>query len=65
MKALPAPPESLFMSANRKRKLYKGKRLVGESTVSTGKPGFSTPPEAILFCQKPRPRLNDIRRLRG
>ena len=23
---------------------YKGKRVVGESTVSTGKPGFSTPP---------------------
>src|SRR4026209_1698144 len=23
---------------------FKGERLVGESTVSTGKPGFSTPP---------------------
>src|SRR6266478_3799304 len=30
--------------AEQKAYFYKGKRLVGESTVSTGKRGFSTPP---------------------
>ncbi|PYK86279.1 MAG: hypothetical protein DMF47_07030 [Verrucomicrobia bacterium] len=31
---------------------YKGKRLVGESTISTGKPGFSTPPGHYNVLQK-------------
>jgi lipoprotein-anchoring transpeptidase ErfK/SrfK len=31
---------------------YKGKRLVGESTISTGKPGFSTPPGHYRVIQK-------------
>ena len=31
---------------------YKGKRLVGESTVSTGKPGFSTPPGRYTVLSK-------------
>src|SRR5437879_4924115 len=31
---------------------YKGKRLVGQSTVSTGKPGFSTPPGHYNVLQK-------------
>ena len=30
--------------AEQKAYFYKGKTLIGESTVSTGKPGFSTPP---------------------
>jgi lipoprotein-anchoring transpeptidase ErfK/SrfK len=31
---------------------YKGKRLVGETTVSTGKPGFSTPPGHYTVASK-------------
>src|SRR4029450_3812972 len=31
---------------------YKGKRLVGETTVSTGKPGFSTPPGRYQVLSK-------------
>ena len=31
---------------------YKGKRLVGETTVSTGKPGFSTPPGHYTVLSK-------------
>src|SRR5437867_9726271 len=31
---------------------YKGKRLVGETTVSTGKPGFSTPPGHYTVVSK-------------
>ena len=33
---------------------YKGKRLVGVSTVSTGKPGFSTPPGHYNIISKDR-----------
>src|SRR5204862_2756649 len=31
---------------------YKGKQLVGETTVSTGKPGFSTPPGHYTVLSK-------------
>jgi lipoprotein-anchoring transpeptidase ErfK/SrfK len=31
---------------------YKGKRVVGETTVSTGKPGFSTPPGHYTVLSK-------------
>jgi lipoprotein-anchoring transpeptidase ErfK/SrfK len=31
---------------------YKGKQLVGETTVSTGKPGFSTPPGRYTVLSK-------------
>ena len=31
---------------------YKGKTLVGETTVSTGKPGFSTPPGHYTVISK-------------
>jgi lipoprotein-anchoring transpeptidase ErfK/SrfK len=31
---------------------YKGKHLVGETTVSTGKPGFSTPPGRYTVLSK-------------
>ena len=43
-KAFPAIRGSSF-SRRQKAYFYKGKSLVGESTVSTGKPGFSTPPK--------------------
>jgi lipoprotein-anchoring transpeptidase ErfK/SrfK len=33
---------------------YQGKRVVGESTVSTGKPGFSTPPGRYHVISKDR-----------
>jgi lipoprotein-anchoring transpeptidase ErfK/SrfK len=37
-------PRIVVHLAEQKAYFYKGKHLVGESTVSTGKPGFSTPP---------------------
>jgi lipoprotein-anchoring transpeptidase ErfK/SrfK len=36
-------PKIVVHLAEQKAYFYKGKRLVGESTVSTGKPGFGTP----------------------
>jgi hypothetical protein len=37
-------PRIVVHMAEQKAYFYKGKRLIGETTVSTGKPGFSTPP---------------------
>jgi lipoprotein-anchoring transpeptidase ErfK/SrfK len=37
-------PRIIVHIAEQKAYFYKGKRLVGESTVSTGKKGFGTPP---------------------
>jgi hypothetical protein len=38
------PPKIVVHIGEQKAYFYKGKHLVGETTVSTGKPGFSTPP---------------------
>ena len=37
-------PKIVVSLSEQKAYFYMGKRLVGETTVSTGKPGFSTPP---------------------
>ncbi len=37
-------PKIVVHIGEQKAYFYKGKHLIGESTVSTGKPGFSTPP---------------------
>ena len=37
-------PKIVVSIAEQRAYFYKGKQLVGESTVSTGKPGFGTPP---------------------
>jgi hypothetical protein len=37
---------------------YKGKRLIGESTVSTGKPGFDTPPGHYRVIQKDKDHVS-------
>jgi len=41
---VPGSPKIVVHLGEQKAYFYKGKTLVGESTVSTGKPGFSTPP---------------------
>jgi lipoprotein-anchoring transpeptidase ErfK/SrfK len=39
---------------------YKGKHLVGETTVSTGKPGFSTPPGHYTVLSKDASHVSTI-----
>jgi lipoprotein-anchoring transpeptidase ErfK/SrfK len=39
-------------TGEQKAYFYKGKHLVGETTVSTGKPGFSTPPGHYTVLSK-------------
>ncbi len=41
---VPGSPKIVVHIDEQKAYFYKGKQVVGESTVSTGKPGFSTPP---------------------
>jgi len=46
------PAKIVVNIGQQKADFYKGKHLVGESTVSTGKPGFSTPPGHYTVVSK-------------
>jgi L,D-transpeptidase-like protein len=50
----PGSPKIVVYLSQQKAYFYKGKRVVGESTVSTGKPGFSTPPGHYHVVSKDR-----------
>jgi lipoprotein-anchoring transpeptidase ErfK/SrfK len=45
-------PKIVVHIGEQKAYFYKGKHLVGETTVSTGKPGFSTPPGRYQVLSK-------------
>ena len=45
-------PRMVVHIGEQKAYFYKGKQLVGESTVSTGKPGFSTPAGSYSVVSK-------------
>ena len=45
-------PRIIVRIGEQKAYFYKGHKLVGESTVSTGKPGFSTPPGSYQVISK-------------
>jgi len=45
-------PKIVVHLSEQRAYFYKGKYLVGESTISTGKPGFSTPPGHYRVIQK-------------
>jgi hypothetical protein len=47
-------PRIVVHLSEQKAYFYKGKRVVGESSVSTGKPGFSTPPGHYRVVSKDR-----------
>ena len=47
-------PKIVVHLSEQKAYFYKGKRVVGESPVSTGKPGFSTPPGHYRVVSKDR-----------
>ena len=51
-------PKIVVHLKEQKAYFYKGKRLVGESTVSTGKPGFSTPPGRYHVIQKDKNHIS-------
>jgi lipoprotein-anchoring transpeptidase ErfK/SrfK len=45
-------PKIVVNIGEQKAYFYKGKQLIGETTVSTGKPGFSTPPGRYSVVSK-------------
>jgi len=51
---VPGSPKIVVHISEQKAYFYKGKRVVGESPVSTGKPGFSTPPGHYRVVSKDR-----------
>ncbi len=51
---LSGAPKIVVHLSEQRAYFYKGKHLVGESTISTGKPGFSTPPGSYSVLQKDR-----------
>ena len=53
-------PRIVVHISEQKAYFYKGKRLVGESTVSTGKPGFSTPPGSYSVLSKSPDHVSSI-----
>jgi len=53
-------PKIVVHIGEQKAYFYKGKHVVGESTVSTGKPGFSTPPGNYSVVSKDRDHISTI-----
>jgi L,D-transpeptidase catalytic domain len=51
---VPGSPKIVVNLGEQRAYFYKGKRVIGESTVSTGKPGFSTPPGHYRIISKDR-----------
>jgi lipoprotein-anchoring transpeptidase ErfK/SrfK len=53
-------PKIVVHLSEQKAYFYKGKNLVGESTVSTGKLGFSTPPGHYHVISKNRDHISSV-----
>ena len=53
-------PRIIVHIGEQKAYFYKGKTLVGETTVSTGKPGFSTPPGHYTVISKSADHVSSL-----
>jgi lipoprotein-anchoring transpeptidase ErfK/SrfK len=53
-------PRIVVHIGEQKAYFYKGKTLVGEATVSTGKPGFSTPPGHYTVLTKSEDHVSSL-----
>jgi hypothetical protein len=53
-------PKIVVSIAEQRAYFYKGKELVGESTVSTGKPGFGTPPGSYTVLSKDPTHVSSV-----
>jgi len=51
-------PKIVVHLSEQKAYFYKGKHLVGESTISTGKKGFSTPPGSYSVLEKDKTHVS-------
>src|SRR5437763_3839755 len=57
---VPGSPKIVISIAEQHAYFYKGKHLVGESTVSTGKPGFGTPPGRYTVLSKDATHVSTV-----
>jgi hypothetical protein len=57
---VPGSPKIIISISEQRAYFFKGKRLVGESTVSTGKPGFSTPPGYYTVVWKDKDHVSTV-----
>jgi hypothetical protein len=53
-------PKIVVSISDQRAYFYKGKHLVGESTVSTGKPGFGTPPGSYTVLSKDAAHVSSV-----
>ena len=53
-------PRIVVHIGEQKAYFYKGKTLIGETTVSTGKPGFSTPPGHYTVISKSADHVSSV-----
>lgn len=57
---VPGAPKIVVSISEQRAYFYKGKNLVGESTVSTGKPGFGTPPGSYTVLWKHADHVSSV-----
>ena len=55
---VPGPAKIIVNIQEQRAYFFKGKALVGETTVSTGKPGFSTPPGHYTVVWKDKDHIS-------
>jgi lipoprotein-anchoring transpeptidase ErfK/SrfK len=57
---VPGSPKIVVSLSEQRAYFFKGKHLVGESTVSSGKPGFSTPPGHYTVVWKDKDHISTV-----
>ena len=57
---VPGEPKIVVSISEQHAYFYKGKHLVGETTVSTGKPGFGTPPGQYTVLSKDATHVSTV-----
>jgi L,D-transpeptidase catalytic domain len=57
---VPGAPRIVVSISEQHAYFYKGKQIVGESTVSTGKPGFGTPPGHYTVVSKDKDHVSSV-----
>jgi hypothetical protein len=57
---VPGSPKIVVSISEQHAYFYKGKQIVGESTVSTGKPGFGTPPGHYSVVSKDKDHVSTV-----
>src|SRR6476660_4905712 len=57
---VPGSPKIVVSISEQHAYFYKGKNLVGESTVSTGKPGFGTSPGQYTVLSKDAAHVSTV-----